>query len=56
MKRTTPRFLFLQVNKRCNLRCTHCEFWMRDDDFSNYLDVMRLGEIVEEFSEINQNA
>jgi len=25
-----PRFLFVQVNKRCNLRCQHCDFWLLD--------------------------
>lgn len=33
-----PQFLFVQVNKRCNLRCQHCDFWMLDDDDRpNYL-------------------
>jgi MoaA/NifB/PqqE/SkfB family radical SAM enzyme len=54
MLRLPPRFLYLQVNKRCNLRCTHCDFWMRDDDDSErYLGGERLAEVVEEFSEIN---
>jgi len=22
-----PQFLFMHVNKRCNLRCQHCDFW-----------------------------
>jgi MoaA/NifB/PqqE/SkfB family radical SAM enzyme len=49
-----PRFLYLQVNKRCNLRCTHCDFWMRDDDgASDYLGGARLAEVIEEFSEMN---
>jgi MoaA/NifB/PqqE/SkfB family radical SAM enzyme len=49
-----PRFLYLQVNKRCNLRCTHCDFWMRDDDGeSDYLGGARLAEVIEEFSEMN---
>jgi MoaA/NifB/PqqE/SkfB family radical SAM enzyme len=56
MKRVTPRFLYLQINKRCNLRCSHCEFWMRnDDDLPNYMDMARIGELIEEFSEMNPN-
>lgn len=54
MLRLPPRFLYLQVNKRCNLRCTHCDFWMRDDDdLERYLGGGRLAEVVEEFSEMN---
>ena len=26
-----PDFLFMEVNKRCNLRCPHCVFWQVDD-------------------------
>ena len=25
-----PDFLFLLINKRCNLRCQHCDFWKLD--------------------------
>lgn len=36
--RTSPRFLFLQTNQRCNLRCTHCHYWKKDDsDSENYI-------------------
>lgn len=27
-----PRFVFLELNKRCNLRCQHCDYWLRKDD------------------------
>lgn len=26
-----PQSLFVHVNKRCNLRCQHCDFWELDD-------------------------
>jgi len=26
-----PQFLFVHVNKRCNLRCQNCDFWELDD-------------------------
>ena len=56
MIRLPPRFLYLQVNKRCNLRCEHCDFWMRrDDDLENYLGGERLREVIEEFSELNSS-
>lgn len=33
-----PKFLFLQTNQRCNLRCTHCSYWLnKDSDKANYL-------------------
>jgi MoaA/NifB/PqqE/SkfB family radical SAM enzyme len=54
MRRPAPRFLSLQINKRCNLRCGHCEFWTKtDDDKTNYLNSQRLAEIIEEFAAIN---
>lgn len=31
-----PRFLYLELNLRCNLKCEHCHFWQREDDFSKY--------------------
>jgi MoaA/NifB/PqqE/SkfB family radical SAM enzyme len=49
-----PRFLFLQVNKRCNLRCVHCAFWRdNDDDKPNYLDRGGKRRIVREFAAMN---
>lgn len=54
MLRLPPRFLNLQINKRCNLRCGHCDFWMRNDDgIAGYLAGDRLGDVIEEFSEMN---
>jgi len=49
-----PQFLFVHVNKRCNLRCEHCDFWMlNDDDKPNYLSWERKREILHEFSGMN---
>jgi MoaA/NifB/PqqE/SkfB family radical SAM enzyme len=49
-----PKFLFVQVNQRCNLRCGHCDFWTRDDhDKPNYLSAARQVEILQEFSELS---
>lgn len=51
-----PRFLFVQVNKRCNLRCQHCDFWMLDDDDrANYLPWPRKREILAEFATLSPN-
>ncbi|MGE0847397.1 MAG: radical SAM protein [Flavobacteriaceae bacterium] len=52
-----PRFLFTEINKRCNLRCGHCDFWQRDDDDRvNYLSRERRSEIFEELAEISPDA
>ncbi len=47
---TPPKFMFVEVNKRCNLRCNHCDFWKRDDkDAENYLSMTQLEGLVAEF-------
>jgi len=52
----TPKFLFIHVNKRCNLKCKHCSFWeLNDDDKDNYLSWPRKREILQEFSELSPN-
>lgn len=49
-----PRFMFMEVNKRCNLKCTHCDFWLRDDrDRANYLSRDRKREIIAEFAHMS---
>lgn len=51
---TPPKFLFVTVNQRCNLRCQHCYFWQRnDDDRPNYMSQPRLHEVMREFSDMN---
>lgn len=51
-----PRFVFMEINKRCNLRCTHCDFWQRnDDDKENYFQLDRKLEVLDEFSTMNPN-
>jgi MoaA/NifB/PqqE/SkfB family radical SAM enzyme len=48
-----PLFLFLQINKRCNLRCQHCDFWkLDDDDRPRYLSLARRREVLGEFAEL----
>ena len=50
-----PDFLFMQVNKRCNLRCQHCDFWkLDDDDRPRYLSRERRRGVLEEFAEMHQ--
>jgi len=48
-----PDFLFLQINKRCNLRCQHCDFWkLDDDDRPRYLSGERRREVMDEFAQM----
>jgi len=49
-----PQFLFVQVNKRCNLRCEHCHFWkLNDADKGRYLQGERMQELLGEFAGMN---
>lgn len=49
-----PRFLFLSINKACNLRCEHCCYWNDDDrDRARYLTPERRREILEEMAVLN---
>lgn len=49
-----PRFLFMETNKRCNLRCNHCDFWTRnDDDRDNYLSHEQKKNILTDLAEMN---
>jgi MoaA/NifB/PqqE/SkfB family radical SAM enzyme len=53
MRTTPPSFLFLQTNQRCNLRCTHCNYWQNTDaDKAQYLTLERRRELVQEFAEL----
>jgi len=49
-----PRFVFMEVNKRCNLRCVHCDFWHRTDgDKANYLSPRAKEVILDDFATMN---
>ena len=51
MRERGPRFMFLQTNQRCNLRCTHCEYWrLDDDDRAHYVTLEGRRELVREFA------
>ncbi len=54
MREAPPRFLFLDMNQRCNLRCRHCHYWRKDDeDRRNYTPPSRRREILQEFAALN---
>ncbi len=49
-----PKFLFLHVNKRCNLACLHCAYWKDDDrDRKKYMPWDRKREVIREFAEMS---
>jgi MoaA/NifB/PqqE/SkfB family radical SAM enzyme len=52
--RSPPRYIFVEINLRCNLKCEHCFFWQdqgaRADDF---LPHARQLEILAEFQALN---
>jgi len=54
--RQPPRFLFVDVNRRCNYRCLHCEYWKNDDsDKDNYISIERRNGIIDQFAEMARN-
>jgi uncharacterized Fe-S cluster-containing radical SAM superfamily protein len=57
MTRPPPRFLFLQTNQRCNLKCTHCAYWkLNDDARANYLTTPERLAFLSEFKAIGGEA
>jgi MoaA/NifB/PqqE/SkfB family radical SAM enzyme len=48
-----PRFLYLELNLRCNLKCEHCHFWKRTDDFSKYPSFEWREQLLKTFAEMN---
>lgn len=48
-----PKFLFMTVNRRCNLRCEHCIYW-KNEDKDDYLSLTTRQEFIREFGRIAQ--
>ena len=48
-----PRFLFLQLNERCNLKCLHCNYWKSLRPLRSQLSKDDRKSIVEEFAGMN---
>ncbi|MGP8231679.1 MAG: radical SAM protein [Methylovirgula sp.] len=52
--RSPPRYIFIETNRRCNLKCEHCSYWHeKDADAANYLPLPRKLEVLGEFHELN---
>ncbi len=49
-----PEYLFVHVNKRCNLRCQHCDYWKtQDTDMERYVRGERMVALLTEFAAMN---
>ena len=49
----SPKFIYIQVNRRCNLRCLHCDFWKLDDNNRTwYLKIEDRRWVLAEFAEL----
>jgi MoaA/NifB/PqqE/SkfB family radical SAM enzyme len=49
-----PEYLFVHVNKRCNLRCQHCHYWKtQDTDRERYVRGQRMVDLLTEFAELS---
>jgi MoaA/NifB/PqqE/SkfB family radical SAM enzyme len=49
-----PKFLFVDINQQCNLRCKHCMYWLREEvALPGHISIQRRSEIVAEFAELN---
>lgn len=54
--RSVPRFLFIDINRRCNNRCRHCMYWRaKPDDPSKHISIDRRNGIIQEFAEMSEN-
>jgi MoaA/NifB/PqqE/SkfB family radical SAM enzyme len=50
-----PRFLFVDVNRRCNLRCQHCMYWKTPTTAkSGQISIDRRDQILGEFAALNR--
>ena len=48
-----PKFLFVNINMRCNLKCQHCAFWhFHDEGKENWMPIPRLLEVIDEFADM----
>jgi len=53
-KTEPPKFLFLDTNQHCNLKCKHCMYWKREEvALPGHISVERRGEIIAEFADLN---
>lgn len=52
--RPPPKFLFVDINQHCNLKCNHCMYWKRKEVvLPGHISVARRSEIILEFAQLN---
>ncbi len=52
--KTPPKFMFVDINQHCNLKCKHCMFWTRKEvALPGHISVERRSEIIAEFAGLN---
>jgi MoaA/NifB/PqqE/SkfB family radical SAM enzyme len=45
--------MFVELNRACNLRCAHCDYWMETDDEATLPDHQRLAFLISEFAALS---
>jgi MoaA/NifB/PqqE/SkfB family radical SAM enzyme len=51
-----PKFLFLDTNLQCNLKCKTCMYWTREEvALPSHITVEQRNSIIDEFAEMNPN-
>ncbi len=55
--RQPPRYLFVDINQHCNLKCKHCMYWTREEvALPNHISIERRAEIIAEFAQLSPRA
>ncbi len=50
-----PRFMFVEINRACNLRCSHCDYWQERDDPLMLPHQERVAMLIEDFARLSPN-
>ncbi len=50
-----PRFMFIELNRACNLRCSHCDYWRETDVEEELPDHNRLEFLISEFAALSSH-
>ncbi len=54
MELQPPKFLFLDTNLQCNLKCKTCMYWTREEVvLPTHISIEQRSEIIKEFAEMN---
>jgi MoaA/NifB/PqqE/SkfB family radical SAM enzyme len=52
--RQPPKFLFVDINQHCNLKCQHCMYWKRQEvALPGHISVQHRSEIIGEFARLS---